>query len=462
MNKIIFPKYIHIELTTDCNLRCPFCTYRKNELIGYMEKDLFENIIKQISQIQDRIYELGLFVIGEPLLHPDFIEYIGIMKKHIHKRMITFSTNGILLDEKKSISILKSGIFKRIFFSIDAIDEETYKKLRKGGDYFKVIKNIKYFLQLRKELNHSYPKVDLQFIITDTNKNEKLEFQDYWEIQLKKIGVEYCIGKTKKNCDRIVFLSLIEDKKEKQFNADSLLINSLDKEVFSSGYISNSSKERRPCAMLYDRASINFNGNVTPCCVGEKYGRFIIGNVKDDNILTIFNNDIINEYRASDLKGDYREMEICRYCFQPSKSFIDKCVFLSDEQIKEYEMLFLDTECPRYFSKGIEMFSKKNFEQAKLLFEKAYKRNPYLIDIKKYLAICYQILGDNESAANLFIDVYKSYSSDWVSLKGLGYSLLAMNKKDEAMDCFRKVLNMKIPDDVRKEIAELVNSEKKY
>ena len=46
---------------------------------------------------------------------------------------VTLTTNGTLLNEKKMIKLLDTGI-NLIDVSIDAFENDTYKKVRVGGD----------------------------------------------------------------------------------------------------------------------------------------------------------------------------------------------------------------------------------------------------------------------------------------------------------------------------------------
>ena len=71
-----FPKRVEIELVSDCNLRCTYCPrHYVNDLTGYMDVTLFNRLIDEISQYQDRI--LVLHRRGESLMHPKFAEMVN-------------------------------------------------------------------------------------------------------------------------------------------------------------------------------------------------------------------------------------------------------------------------------------------------------------------------------------------------------------------------------------------------
>ncbi|MBA4395203.1 MAG: radical SAM protein, partial [Desulfobacca sp.] len=100
------PSRVWIELTDNCNLRCPLCPNQAlpKEEKGFMPRELFKKIIDQIS---GEVFDLNLFHRGEPLLHPHLIEMI----EYAHRKGIPcrIHTNATLLSESLSERILDSG-----------------------------------------------------------------------------------------------------------------------------------------------------------------------------------------------------------------------------------------------------------------------------------------------------------------------------------------------------------------
>ena len=93
---LLMPEVGGIELTNYCNLSCPNCpTPNCKRKKGYMEGNIFEECFKYITpSIKDRFSLHGL---GEPLLHPNFLEYL---ERVINiGRPVIVSTNGLLLSE---------------------------------------------------------------------------------------------------------------------------------------------------------------------------------------------------------------------------------------------------------------------------------------------------------------------------------------------------------------------------
>jgi radical SAM protein with 4Fe4S-binding SPASM domain len=68
-----------------------------------------------------------------------------------------------------------------------------------------------------------------------------------------------------------------------------------------------------PCLRPSKYMIINWKGDVLLCCQ-DFYGEYVMGNVNDDSLLTIWNNDKFKEYREKLAKGQRMEIPICKNC----------------------------------------------------------------------------------------------------------------------------------------------------
>jgi len=117
---------IVFSITDRCNLRCRICT---NNLI----KEHSDLSFDQIKRVIDNSKELNLKAIsfiglGEPLLHPDFINSIRYAVESGVPDVSVY-TNGMLLDEKNIGDILSSGI-SRINISLTGYSPEVFAKMQ--------------------------------------------------------------------------------------------------------------------------------------------------------------------------------------------------------------------------------------------------------------------------------------------------------------------------------------------
>ncbi|MCK4463859.1 MAG: radical SAM protein [Candidatus Omnitrophica bacterium] len=234
-----FPIHIDIESTNMCNLKCVMCPHGfENEeyqrefrkTLGIMNWDLYKDIIDEGSK--KGLKSIKLNWRGEPLMAKDFllkaIKYArskGILE-------ISINTNGLLLNKDFSRNLINSGL-DRIIFSVDGASKKTYEKIRRGGNFEKLIDNINIFLAIRNKLNMKRPYVRVQMVKMSENLNEVDNFLDMW----------------KDKVDSITF----QDYTNRGESAERLI----EKSSYSG---------RFPCPQIWQRIVIAWDGNVIMCC----------------------------------------------------------------------------------------------------------------------------------------------------------------------------------------------------
>ena len=80
-------------------------------------------------------------------------------------------------------------------------------------------------------------------------------------------------------------------------------------------------KERRtePCLEPDRFIGVDYNGNIMPCCVTrsdiDSHQDFILGNIKEQSVMDIFNSERATTIREKAMKGDFDDdMKPCHYC----------------------------------------------------------------------------------------------------------------------------------------------------
>ena len=100
----VWPKPItrihQIEPTSECNLRCKYCPHPKMQRPKqHMEMKTYERTMEWVEffvKYGDQT-ECSLTGLGEPLLHPDLVTMVRLLREAMPNGKILFSTNGILL-----------------------------------------------------------------------------------------------------------------------------------------------------------------------------------------------------------------------------------------------------------------------------------------------------------------------------------------------------------------------------
>lgn len=283
----IVPSQITIEISGNCNAKCPFCPRQvfEMDLKGFMPKEIFYNIIKQIKQIPT-IKTVSLAALGEPLLHPNFDEFVEYLTKLNYEVM--FPTN-MSLAHKHFHTLLKA---KRIIYSIEGHDKESYEKLRRNLNFEQVYKNVKVLDELIKEKRskeeHSPARL-LNFIIT---KNSEIKTHiELWGDYVDAINI------------RPIGHPLKWDKNLKTFIP--IEIEQMQDEIFPKV----EKTEKTKCTQPFELIVIRPDGKLSLCCCDTgcdlDFGDY--RNLKK----SFFKNKNLNKVREEFRKNN---IEICKNC----------------------------------------------------------------------------------------------------------------------------------------------------
>ncbi len=277
------PSLVVIENTNLCNSHCSMCPHdvmkRKQ---GVMAMNLFKKIIDDCAEIG--VDHITLHNFGEPLIDKDFVSRV----KYAKSKGISYvgtSTNGALLTTAISKQIIESGL-DAINFSLDAFSKEAYQKIRVGLPYEKVMKNVKEFIDIRRNLGVRKPKIIVDMIETKFNQNERANFIAEWQNSVDKVNIT-------------TLHSWGGSFKDRAGKGD--LHSSLNK------------IKREPCRFLWTDMVILWNGQISACC--QDYdGRLIVGDLTKNSLSEIWRGKILETLRKSHLKGDYSQVSVCNLC----------------------------------------------------------------------------------------------------------------------------------------------------
>jgi MoaA/NifB/PqqE/SkfB family radical SAM enzyme len=289
-----FPLHINLELTNDCNLSCCVCP-RKNmqRRVSYLSKDLFLKVLAELSRYRGRSFWLHLF--GEPLLHPELIWMVRLLKEKCHGSEVNLSTNCLLLDNDLSSRLLGSGLDK-IRLCIDTINPDIYKEGRSNNNFITARDNIAAFLEIKRKATQRRPRAEIQFLDIGNDKNCLKGFIDYWK----------------------PFMSSGDKVHVQKFTTFANTVFAPDGHFRERKYPRSYFRKRLPCIRLWRDISIYCNGDATACCY-DVNGELSIGNVNNSSIKDIWNSRNLCKIRDSHLKRDFRDLGPCSRCLADKK-----------------------------------------------------------------------------------------------------------------------------------------------
>jgi radical SAM protein with 4Fe4S-binding SPASM domain len=272
-----FPLHLDIETSNTCNLRCAMCQIPFGKMeSGYMSLELYKKIVDEAKKYF--LPSVKFNFRGEPLMHPKIEEYVKLAKD-AGVLDVQFNSNGALLTDELSKGLIEAGL-SRIKFSIDGVTPEVYNSIRKGTSYDVTIPKILRFIEIRNSLGEKLPSVQVQMVYMSSNKKEVVDYIGFWEDKVNRIGFSrYRSGSNKTG---------------------------------ESGRVSGMGK-RVPCAQLYQRMVVLWDGTMLMCC-GDHHMRSPIGNVLTNSIADIWVSEKLSKYRKLHADGRYDDIPACVGC----------------------------------------------------------------------------------------------------------------------------------------------------
>ena len=278
----LYPKFentmLRIELSNICNDKCIFCinpkfTRKRLE----MSNEFVYSLIDEAASLG--IKELSLFVNGEPFVSKELPEYIRYAKsKGVPYVFIT--TNGGLATHDKIAAVMDAGL-DSIKFSINAGSKKTYIEIHGRDDYEKVMDNLKFAHNYKKE-NKLNCKVLSSFIVTKYTQNE--------------IDIQY--NNLEPYVDDMAFFYTE--------NWGGYLIdesNDLRVEIENERVPKYEVSKKLPCAFLFDQIIVSCEGFLI-CCCNDGFNYLAVSNVKEKGIKGAWYSEEMVNFRKRHLSGD--------------------------------------------------------------------------------------------------------------------------------------------------------------
>jgi len=246
------PDRAMVEVVRRCNLRCPSCPVGNGS--AHMFPDMPEAVYRRvIRELAPLVRNLSLFNYGEPLLHPQISDFVRIAKQAGIPR-VQFSSNGLALTHDLAIAIIDAGLDK-IRISLDGVDPVTYNEYHRGGDFMKLIENVRDLVSTRLAMERAKPEIELQCIIMAHNEDKISEFYALAHtlcvdaVTLKTFNACFSgYGQRERN---VVFIPRNKDY-SRYDDAEGTVIRS--KERFIA------------CSFPWRMVVVNADGTLVPCC----------------------------------------------------------------------------------------------------------------------------------------------------------------------------------------------------
>jgi radical SAM protein with 4Fe4S-binding SPASM domain len=257
---------------------------------------------------------------GEPLVYKEFKSIVEYLKHNQFK--LKLITNGVLID--RYYELIRDN-FEAVHISVDG-PREMHDSIRGKGVFDKVAANVKL-------LHGGNAKIIFMTVISPDNIDIMTQIPHSLEL----------LGPDKIILHKFIYLSSVESAEYKKWlkttfamgapSIDSWVRDDIDvylrkldanieklrKETFSIPveYLPHDSNSASPyCLAPFNRVHIAYNGDVLYC---TDFYDFKAGNIRNHNLIEIFNNEISEKFRSEIVAGN---CPTCRHCsWKNNKNF---------------------------------------------------------------------------------------------------------------------------------------------
>lgn len=305
------PTHYSISVSVVCDIKCPYCarqTYTELVESGLMKLEQF----KQLAEDLKFARLVALYGLGEPLLHPQFFEFVRLVKAA--GGYAATSSHGMTLTPEVIGKILDSGL-DELEISIDATDQKLFNYLRRGADLPTIIKNVENLQREKQRRGIRLPKVQIACAISVYNLKEipkivRLASQLHADnVVFSNLIVSYPADQYASICPSATFQRAIDEAKKL---GQRLGIgvhyfyqkpHPWQREIFNLPLYTSDNAEPvlgYGCPLAYRHFFVNLKGFVTPCCYFAEY----FGNCFTELPAEIINNARFRQLRQELIEGN--------------------------------------------------------------------------------------------------------------------------------------------------------------
>ena len=162
------PRRVLLSYDESCNLSCPSC---RSTLVMADQKttqgldDFYDS---HVSPLLAGASEIKITGSGDPFGSRHFRRVLGrLCAEDAQGPRLQLQTNGVLFDARSWDELGLEGHVRSVWVSIDAATPETYAKLRRGGDFERLLTNLKMLGRLRAR--DAFSEFRLDFVVQNDN-----------------------------------------------------------------------------------------------------------------------------------------------------------------------------------------------------------------------------------------------------------------------------------------------------
>lgn len=282
---------LYIEPASVCNLSCCFCDFHNKNIDfekqkGIMTFEAYENILREVASLPFVFETVNFYLHGEPLLNKNLHKMISMAASKGIGNKYTIATNGILLTPNTFENLASAGL-NDFYISLDTTIKDNYKFFKGKNTLDTVLQNINSAIDIIRskdlEINFNIKVSRSQSIYGIQEEDEQSVIDTFHDVAIESNRIHVMI--------------------DNEF------------EWYSGGKEKFTTKDNTPCEAPFFQVAINYDGEVTVCCLDITYS-LRIGNIgKNKNSLyEIIKGERLNNIRKILLSGNLDRLVSCQYC----------------------------------------------------------------------------------------------------------------------------------------------------
>jgi radical SAM protein with 4Fe4S-binding SPASM domain len=249
--------------------------------------DVFKKVIDDLTGFAQPLKVLRMYKDGEPFLNKRLGEMIAYAKQSGRIEYIDTTTNGSLLEPERVQPVLDAGL-DRINISIDGMNHEQYLSFTKFSiDFDKLVANVGWLYEHRGQC-----EVVVKIPGDLLNEAQKQQFLDTFGDIADRIFIEN-------------FAPCWPNFDVEQRTGVKIVKGIYDQPVGDTD----------TCPYIFYAMSVNADGLVSSCFL-DWQRKLIVGDVRKQSLVEIWNSATFNDLRMLHLEGRRRENPVCGACGQ--------------------------------------------------------------------------------------------------------------------------------------------------
>lgn len=286
-----------IEITTDCNLKCAGCPRtisiaKGNWKNSHISLNTFENILRNIPYTK----MATLHGIGEPLLHPDFLNIVQMAKESRKFGLLKVTTNGITRSPEYMQEAVLMGL-DQIWISVDSFDPIIALQMRRGSVVQKLEKNIRRCIELGIPLR-------ISTVISRTNLHDL----ERLFCKLHELGNPIVFTQEFQDFGNPYGMLTTNDRNTVRNTFERLRVKFPDLNVVPPQF---TLPENDLCMAPWRRPAVSVEGYLTPCCTTFDPTHFGFSNLAQSPLSELWYQEAVQNWLNSMHEN---QIDMCNGC----------------------------------------------------------------------------------------------------------------------------------------------------